>query len=97
MVNRSVFYARGLNKYNVNGDIDTIHAEVDAVQHLPFTNKKKKIDILVIRTNKKGNRLLMSKPCDHCLKYMIENVKRKGYTLKRIYYTENEKIIRLKI
>ena len=88
----SVFYSIGINHYNVDpkNPIKTIHAEVDAINNLrrDSTNKRKKINLFVFRTNKSGTSLLMAKPCCHCMKYIHENIQRKGYRLHRIYYTD---------
>ena len=83
-----MFYAKGMNYYNVDSNHSTIHAEVDAVNHLRYTTKKTKVNLFVFRTNPKGNRLMMAKPCDHCMNYIYANVERKGYRLHRIYYTD---------
>ena len=55
----------------------TIHAEVDAVSRLPINknNRTKKVDIIVFRTNKKGDTILMSKSCENC-KNTIKKSKR---------------------
>ena len=45
----------------------TIHAEVDAIKKLRYSKTKKKIDILVFRTNLKGKELMMAKPCQNCI------------------------------
>jgi hypothetical protein len=66
----------------------TIHAEVDAVNHLPISYKRKKVNLFVFRTNKMADKLMMSKPCDHCIKYIRQNIVRKGYKLHRIYYVD---------
>jgi cytidine deaminase len=90
-----VFYARGINHYNVvkqHSNVvkrhSTIHAEVDAINHLRYTTKRTKVNLFVFRTNPKGNRLMMAKPCEHCMKYIYTNIQRKGYRLHRIYYTD---------
>jgi len=88
--NRIVFYSTGMNHYEINNNHDTIHAEVDSIMNLPINRKKKKIKInmMVSRTNPKGNRLMMAKPCDCCLKYIHTNLPKKGYKLNKIYYTD---------
>ena len=85
---RSVFYARGINHYYRDKNYSTIHAEVDAINHLRHTKKRTKVDLFVFRTNPKGDKLMMAKPCDHCMKYIHSNIQRKGYRLHRIYYTD---------
>ena len=39
----------------------TIHAEVDALLKLKTVKKQEKINIAVFRTNKQGNKLMMSR------------------------------------
>ena len=53
-----MFYGKGINYYNVDKNYRSIHAEVDAVNNLPFTDKRNKVNLFVFRTNKKGNVLL---------------------------------------
>jgi cytidine deaminase len=92
-----VFYGRGINHYNVDKEYSggdnkhsTIHAEVDAINHLRYTTKRTKVNLFVFRTNPQGTRLMMAKPCEHCMKYINTNIQRKGYRLHRIYYTDWE-------
>ena len=84
-----MFYSVGINKYNINKNNDTIHAEVDCIQNLKISKQKilKKIDLFVFRTNPKGNKLMMAKPCSNCLEYIHKNIQKKGYKLNRIYFT----------
>lgn len=84
----SMFYAKGINHYNIDKNHNTIHAEVDAVKNLRNTITPIKIDIFVFRTNKKATQLTMSKPCSNCLKFIHNNIYKKGYKLNRIYYTD---------
>jgi hypothetical protein len=83
-----------MNKYNVDNKNTSIHAEVDAIRHLEKTNKRKKINIFVFRTNLKANRLLMSKPCENCMEYIYKNIYCNGYRLHKIYYTDSDGDIR---
>ena len=87
-----VFYSNGINYYEINKNHDTLHAEVDSIMNLPVNKKKKKIKVnmFVSRTNPKGNRLMMAKCCDSCLKYIHTNLPKKGYKLNKIYYTNEE-------
>ena len=54
----SVFYSTGINHYNVDpkNPLKTVHAEVDAINNLrrDSTNKRKKVNLFVFRTNPKG-------------------------------------------
>ncbi len=80
----------GVNRYNTHESIKThsIHAEVDAVMKLKKSDNKKKINVIVFRTNKQGNCCLMAKPCDNCL-WSLEKISRqKNYIIHRIYYTD---------
>ena len=65
----------------------TVHAEVDACMKLKRTKKHKKVHLLVIRTNKKGNCLMMAKPCDNCIRKSTKLITDKGYKLKGILYS----------
>ena len=87
-----VFYAKGINYYNLNGTINTRHAEVDEVQKLKKNKKNKKVNIIVVRVS--GNkRFGCAKPCLNCINYMKENVIKKGYRIHRIYYSEDDEIL----
>lgn len=78
----------GKNKHNTNGT--TIHAESDAINNLPNKKKKTKIldevDIIVTRITRHGD-FKNSAPCIHCLKSMYENPIKKGYKIKKVYYS----------
>lgn len=68
----------------------TTHAEENAIKKLPVLPRKrklKKVDMLVVRTNKEG---LMgsSKPCANCLLAMKQRLPEKGYTLGTVYFSE---------
>lgn len=72
------------NRSVVRGCTYNRHAEIDALLKLPPSEKRKKIDMLVIRiskTEKMGN----SKPCFICLKYIAGLY---NYIVKNIYYSE---------
>ena len=86
----SVFYGHGINFYNVDKKLGTIHAEVNAINKLRFwkKKKKKKVVLFVFRTNKNGNLLTMAKPCSSCMKYIKYKLPHKGYKLYKIYYTD---------
>lgn len=82
----------GENHYDCNPKRDnSIHAEQDAVRKLPRhkrINRFKKLDILVIRVNRSGS-LGNSKPCLQCLQTLAENLPEKGYTLSKVYYSND--------
>jgi cytidine deaminase len=81
----------GTNYYTCSND-NTIHAEHDALIRLRGNKKTtKKINIIVIRytaTYKLSN----SKPCIFCLENMYNIAKSKGYTIHKIYYSNNNNI-----
>ena len=91
-----------MNYYNINKNNDTIHAEVNCIQNLKkFKHKKKlskaiKVNIIVLRTNPKGNELLMAKPCCNCAKYLEKNLYVNGFKLNNIFYTDKNEIIKMK-
>lgn len=87
-----MFYAVGFNKYNTDyyNKRDSIHAEVDAVKKLKYSDNTKKVDILVFRTNNKGNGCFMAKPCDNCMNCLYQNCFKKNYKIHRVYYTNND-------
>ena len=90
-----MFYAFGVNQYNVSfkastKNNDCIHAEVDCVTNLKKSEKPQPLNILVFRTNNKGDVLMNAKPCQNCLKSIDFNLKRKNYVLKKIYYTNED-------
>ena len=91
-----MFYGTGINKYKINKNNDTIHGECDCIDNLPKNKNKKyiKIDLFVSRTNPKGNRLLMSKSCNNCIKYVNEKGKKKGYIINKIYYVDDDSSIK---
>ena len=93
-----MFYAFGVNQYNINNKAsannkDNIHAEVDCVSYLKKSEKNVPINILVFRTNNKGDKLMNAKPCECCLKTIDFTLKKKNYKLKKIFYTNECGII----
>ena len=92
LIIRTVFYAKGLNYYNVDNNLlKTRHSEVDAIQKLkPYRKKIKnnfnELNLLVIRTNKTGSNLLLSKPCINCINYIKKFSKLKGYKISKLYF-----------
>jgi cytidine deaminase len=85
----------GINHYNIDSKFNSRHAEVDAVTKLKYTEKQKKVKIIVFRTNNKGDKLLMAKPCEHCVQEIRRTLKFKNYKLdkNRCYYTNENGII----
>lgn len=82
---------------DVNGIRPGIHAEHDAINKLkPLYRKKtlESVNLLVIRFSK-NNKLQNSKPCANCIKTMKTLPLKKGYKIKKIYYSdENGNIIK---
>jgi len=67
---------------------------VDCVNKLKKSEKKSPINLIVFRTNNNGDKLMMAKPCDNCLKTIDFTLKRKNYHLKKLCYSdENGEII----
>ena len=60
---------------------------------LKKSDNKKKINVIVFRTNKQGNCCLMAKPCDNCLWSLHKVSREKNYIINRIYYTDNEGVL----
>ena len=67
---------------------DCVHAEVDCVEKLKKSEKCVPLNIVIFRTNNDGKKLMMSKPCENCLKTIDFTLKRKNYRLKKLYYTD---------
>ena len=100
---KGIIYSIGVNLYNTDLNTSykshtplTIHAEHNAIHKLPKNPKKrsKVIDIIVFRTNKKGDSLLMSKSCPNCLKHLTRGLIHKNYKLRNFYYTNNNSLYR---
>tara|TARA_B100000424_G_scaffold260957_1_gene245355 strand:+ start:334 stop:606 length:273 start_codon:yes stop_codon:yes gene_type:complete len=82
-----------VNQYNIlnnksDKNYDCIHAEHDCVRRLKKSEKCQSINIVVFRTNNKGDKLMMSKPCCNCLKTIDFTLKKKNYKLKKLIYTD---------
>ena len=92
--------AFGYNKFKSNNlNEGTYHAEEMALNKLKKRDNKnkKKISILVLKSNKYCSHLTCSGPCSNCVK-LLNNIGNKGYKLKNIYYSENNnKIIKVKL
>jgi len=65
----------------------TVHAEVDASMKLKISTKQKKVYLLVLRTNRRGDCLMMAKPCMNCIRKSTKLITDKGYKLKGILYS----------
>jgi cytidine deaminase len=82
---------------DINGHTPGIHAEKNAIDKLRPLNIKKRlkcITLLVIRISK-NNKLQNSKPCANCIKTIKTLPQKKGYTIKNIYYSnDNGEIVK---
>lgn len=70
----------------------SIHAEISAIQKLPYRakNKKiKKVDMLVIKSSK-THCISMSKPCVNCIFNLITKPTKLRYRINKIYYSNNK-------
>lgn len=93
-----MFYAFGHNQFNINNcacnkNKDNVHAEVDCMEKLKKSHKQKDVCVFVFRTNNKGDKLMMAKPCDNCYNSIHFNLKQKNFKLKNIYYSDENGII----
>lgn len=86
----------GENYYKPHPVLETtVHAEHDAIINLPTRPRnlrRKKVDILIIKTSKTGC-LGMSKPCAHCISIMTDIAPKKGYKIERVYYSTEDGVI----
>ena len=85
----------GSNYYRVS-NIPTVHAEISALENLPWVPRRKKhtvIDLVVVRVSKTGL-LCMSMPCESCIRRMQPIANKKNYRIRNILYSnENGEII----
>jgi len=83
----------GMNVFCTN---KSLHAECDAIKHLPprkRSHKNKIINLVVIRTSING-KISISKPCVICMSYLCTMPQKKGYQINKIFYsTENGEIV----
>ncbi len=56
--------------------------------------KKTNINLVVFRTNNKGDGYMMAKPCNNCIATIDRVLGRKNYVLKGLYYTDNNNIVK---
>jgi hypothetical protein len=95
-IRRVVFYGGDIEKQIVSGQNSMreawngcgygLHAEMEAISHLPPQNKnarRKYIDLIVIRVDLLGN-LKSSKPCAKCIEYLG---KIRNYKIGNVYYS----------
>lgn len=77
-----VFYAFGMNRYNIDLKFKTIHAEMEAMNKLKKSEKTKKVNIVVFRINNAGTKLCMAKPCKNCVCGIKRTLEEKNYKLR---------------
>ena len=67
-----------------------VHAEENTVNRLRRSEKIKPIDIIVFRTNKSGNDLLMAKSCSNCKNIMNKVLTQKNWKPRRLIFTDEK-------
>ena len=82
-------YNSDLNRHFKNQIPKVIHAEENTVHKLKTSEKNKPIDIIVFRTDKKGNDLLMSKSCDNCKNIMNKVLLSKNWKPRNLFFTND--------
>ena len=88
-------YGFGYNKYEMTLDHGTVHDEVDYMLKFPYQKKMKRINLAVFTTNRDGTILRMSKCCSNCLKSIDIIAKRKNYIVDKIYYIDEEGLLKI--
>jgi len=93
-----MFYTFGVNQYNLTNNAcahnkDSIHAEVDCVSRMKKSQKLTHVNLLVFRTNNKGDKIMNAKPCSDCLKTIDFTLRHKNYILKKMYYTDENGVL----
>ena len=81
-------YNTDLNSKFKNCIPQVVHAEENTVQKLKASGKKKPIDIVVFRTNKSGNELLMAKSCTNCKNVMNRILAAKNWKPRKLIFTD---------
>jgi len=64
---------------------------MNVIDKLKIREKNKKlyeVNMMVIRVNNSG-KLCSSQPCHKCVDYMKVNAVKKGYRIKKIYYSNS--------
>ena len=44
--------------------------------------------VIIFRISNNGKNILCGSPCENCQKILRNGIKKKGYTLNRVYYTD---------
>ena len=88
-------YSSGINMYNTDLNSQfkkyvpqVVHAEENTVHRLKRSEKNKPIDIIVFRTNKSGNDLLMAKSCSNCKNVMNRVLTKKNWKPRKLIFTD---------
>jgi len=77
------FEVGSIMSFGINYPVN-IHAEMNAIDNIPSAKSKKNMSILVLRVTKSG-KLVMSKPCKHCVSslynkiYKFDNYRNDGF------------------
>jgi len=85
--------ATGINVYSDYGT-KSMHAEHNAINALlsflsrKHVRKHKRVNIIVYRTDRRGEKLQMAKPCANCTRIIYDN--QGPYTVNRVYYTNRD-------
>jgi ribosomal protein L28 len=93
-----MFYTFGVNQYNLTNNAcannkDSVHAEVDCVLRMKKSHKINQVNLIVFRTNNKGDKIMNAKPCSDCLKTIDFTLRQKNYILKKMYYTDENGVL----
>ena len=65
-----------------------MHAEHHAINKLKYSNKKRKVNVIIFRICNSGENILKGKPCENCQRRLKYDIAKKGYKLNKGYYTE---------
>lgn len=94
--NRNTPLSIGMN-HIPNNSKNSCHAEVDAFCRLNMSRRVRSVNIIVLRIDNNASneqyKLLSSKPCT-CCTVKLNQLSKKGYNLKKVYYsTDNDDIV----
>lgn len=88
--------SRGNNQFmfvmrNGKRQVDTLHAEIDAMNKLPHNSSKRliQVNMYVIRLGNHG-KLANSKPCQNCVTLLANGLTQKGYKLRYVNYSDEQ-------
>lgn len=87
---KKIPYGENSTREARNGCCYSLHAEMDAIRHLPplkLRGRKQVINLLVIRIDRVGN-LKNSAPCAKCLEHMEQVNRLTSYKINNICYSD---------